>query len=307
MNKHDSKEHLDAQERVYNMIPPRHKPKSLFRRDANTLAYEYVKGVHPDTDLTINKSHRVWKLICRPSVMRPEEKLRILCTAEYRLYIIERAYLTFQGDNLARIRDALIVWCNEARKFVYTEFIHGDFTLENIIIDQEWDVVYIDPGVDRGLTVIEMDESKMLQSIITQWEHIHRDRLPCRVPPPFEVLPEHIVLLLSHWIRLLAHPEKHSEEIQLYGVQQVVPLLLEEIDAYNAGRHGRSPSELQAECIRRIPSSLLGRWNRSEQRRVPEVSLGKDVEGRSGQSIPESGRTKPPQDQASQGQLFPPV
>lgn len=90
----------------------------------------------------------------------------------------------------------------EKAKHEFVLNVHGDLTLENVIITPDNRVVFIDPGLPRGMYTPALDRGKLLQSIIMRWE----ERLwehPNRVPDWATKMD--IAFLVTHWVRLIPH------------------------------------------------------------------------------------------------------
>lgn len=146
------------------------------------------------------------------------------------------------------------------------EFCHHDMTVENILLDKG-NVIFIDPGVSRGLDCREQDESKLLQSTLTQWEHLTR---PAEFglwtdEEPFEIKPAHLALLACHWIRIGCHFEKHSE-----AVKTAAPRMIKAIrDALRGSKdddcgivgHRRGVDRLRTRCLAIVQECLQDQRN----------------------------------------------
>lgn len=180
--------------------------------------YTYVEGGHPSTQPHLGWAYRIAATV----IWRDTGAFVPLCDVRsYIDYVAKRYYST---TGLSPNLDVLeTVLCTKPLK--KTKTVHGDFTLENIVISPDH-IVFIDPGNPHGMICREQDEAKMLQSIVTRWEELHRGWKPSYFSAPFTITPVHICLLACHWMRLLAHPTKHSEEIQIYGTKYLVPMLL---------------------------------------------------------------------------------
>lgn len=119
-----------------------------------------------------------------------------------------------------KVPDARKVWIDRLiahrNKLRPAEQVQGDMTLENIVIRPNGQPVFIDPSPPRGLVARQVDEAKMLQSLLTEWEWHKREWKLFSTSvwrAPFPVSPLHIVLLALHWIRLLRHLEKHPNRV----------------------------------------------------------------------------------------------
>lgn len=103
---------------------------------------------------------------------------------------------------------------------------HGDLTLQNVLYVPRYDgLCIIDPGHCRGLPCRELDESKILQSLLG-WD------IACDLPPPegnslctFPTRDIHRVLLLTHLIRILPHERKHPAKAMRWVRRQIEYLM----------------------------------------------------------------------------------
>ena len=86
--------------------------------------------------------------------------------------------------------------------------VHGDCTLGNVIRKRDGDLVFIDPANPRGMPCVELDQSKLMQSL-DGWEVI-KYGLPQAVVcptdwPRLEPNPLHYAFLATHYWRMLPY------------------------------------------------------------------------------------------------------
>jgi hypothetical protein len=142
-----------------------------------------------------------WRVVVRAAEMHvwgQHALKRRMDTSEY------MAYLYTKSSDVDVIHRVL-----RSAKLTYVEDVHGDMTFENCLVVGD-DVLFIDPGHARGMKCRELDEGKILQSVMG-WEHIRRG-LPCPYDIGFPFSAATLAFFLSHMIRLIAHPEKHTPE-----------------------------------------------------------------------------------------------
>lgn len=85
----------------------------------------------------------------------------------------------------------------------YCASVHGDFTLENIIVQRDGSFQLIDPGEPHGMCCRELDEGKLLQSVYMQWERRGWQSQTLTLPNWASKLS--VAFLASHWARLTPH------------------------------------------------------------------------------------------------------
>ena len=124
---------------------------------------------------------------------------------------------------------------------------HGDLTRENMVWNGR--LFLIDPGELRGLPCRELDEAKMLQSTLTQWEYL-KGHEPWKHDIPFKLTRVNLALLASHWIRLSKHYPT-AWELVYKIVDTIEWMLFNETTSIGLRRSGL---ELQVYCS----SSLQG-------------------------------------------------
>lgn len=191
---------VDWQLRIFELLPSKHHPRILRRLFSTTYEYEWVDGKQNFTKTDLIKVSKIctkylWqKQIC-------EENYWYKAVLNYLIYCQQRYPIVIP------ILQKLI----KSEVLTPTNFIHGDLTLENIVKAKE--LILLDPSPPRYLICKELDEAKLLQSILTGWEVIKRKWELQIIEPPFVIRPCHIGLLLSHWIRLYVHQDLHKPKI----------------------------------------------------------------------------------------------
>lgn len=128
--------------------------------------------------------------------------------------------------------------------------VHGDLTLENILLDPYDLPILLDPGMHRGFSFKEIDEAKLLQSILVLWERVKRGFNYPLLKAPFKITDLHLSLLDVHLFRAIRHSELHSSDVidHLKFAREVL-----------ASRGpGWSPYQLQERCLSRLQDCSQG-------------------------------------------------
>jgi hypothetical protein len=119
-------------------------------------------------------------------------------TERYCDYVRDRAILHMAGGSI--VNDALEIISSVDHPNVYC--VHGDLTLENIVVTPSNRIVFIDPGDPRGMFTPGLDRGKLLQSVVMRWEdRAWDDPLPW---PAWATLVDW-AFLVTHWVRLVRH------------------------------------------------------------------------------------------------------
>lgn len=184
----------------YKELPSICRPKGLVYDHVGTLSYNYVHGAPATSFQQVHNAadEFLWR------------------GPDYFLEMNRLSYMDYVQQKAAEIFDmALNKYISKALQFIATDELtgvsnyHGDLTLPNVIVGADSSVTFIDPGFHRGLPCKELDEAKLLQSA-EGFCSLYRG-----TPPGIDshVLPRtriHIVLLMTHYIRLLHHV-RHRE------------------------------------------------------------------------------------------------
>lgn len=188
---------------IFNLLPASYCPKFFDVRD-DRYWYSWIDGDHNlnSTDLLIIKN------ICSKYIWSHTDDID-LATKETNIHNYMVYCYTREPELMPYILKDMVT----VDQLNFTKYIHGDLTVENIIKTEAGSLILIDPSPPRNLSCIELDESKLLQSILTGWEAVKRLDKFVAIEPPFNIRPVHIALLLTHWIRLYAHPEMHTDSI----------------------------------------------------------------------------------------------
>lgn len=128
--------------------------------------------------------------------------------------------------------------------------VHGDLTLENVLLDPDDLPMLLDPGIHRGFSFKEADEAKLLQSILVLWERVKRGFNYPLLKAPFQITELHLSLLDMHLFRAIRHSELHSSDVidHLKFARQVL-----------ASRGpGWDPYQLQELCLSRLQDCSRG-------------------------------------------------
>jgi hypothetical protein len=101
---------------------------------------------------------------------------------------------------------------------------HGDLTLYNCIETVENDLVLFDPNDCHGLPCQELDESKLLQSL-DGFDYVHKGLPPLTHTIMFDCRKVHWALLITHYIRMLRHPDKISNVSQSFARERIKSIM----------------------------------------------------------------------------------
>jgi len=196
------KDIIEWQIKVFACLPKQFYP-NIYHITKYSYRYDFIDGNHNLTSTDLRTVYNLCKLyFWYPKVYTEQEKKQQI--KDYLIYCYEK----ITGVELSFLRSMI-----KTNYLSFTNIIHGDLTIENIIKTNDKKIIFIDPSPPHFLCCKELDESKLLQSILTGWEVIKRKWEFILIDPPFEIRPVHIGLLLTHWIRLYAHKDFHKIEI----------------------------------------------------------------------------------------------
>ena len=171
--------------------------------------YRYVDGRQAqvaDVPEILRTMELVWD-VYQHGRLTMAEKLR------YCEYVAERT-AGLKPEAVEVVRDALNVI--QESELPRARLVHGDLTLENVVIEPTGNVVLIDPGYPREMVTPALDRGKLLQSVVMRWEERWGPQvefLSIKVPYPWErpnTWPDWAdatdwAFLVTHWVRLLPH------------------------------------------------------------------------------------------------------
>jgi len=189
----------DAEYQAYwlRKLPPAYRPADVKFVPPNKLEYEEIDGSTPnDWRLVHNAAHKAfWG-----ERIRGIDETHVLDYVEY--VLLKGRTLLSAAEQLRLMR---LLGSLRPTDLTPAYATHGDLTLENTLL-VEGQVVFIDPGHDRGLQCREIDEAKILQSL-DGWDYVRRPRCcqPVEQPHGFPARRVHWILLASHYVRLLCH------------------------------------------------------------------------------------------------------
>jgi hypothetical protein len=207
-------------------LPEGFKPTNIERVSETSYSYDRVAGHMPATQGEVRAVHETAnRILWRPTIPISSSYIDQAHKEDYIEYVQEKAAaLWLNSEALANVFDII------RRTPLYrVDEVHGDLTLENVLITGVSQVVFIDPGHPRGLVCKELDQAKILQSTFTKWDLMNGSSGSYWLHAPFVINPIHLALLATHWIRLLNHPERHNHKLIGFG-QAVLQQLWERIN-----------------------------------------------------------------------------
>jgi hypothetical protein len=221
IHKEDSPEAVQRHLAFFSQLPEPHRPSGIVARDgACFYSYDYVEGQHPRTQAEVDIVYEVaQRVLWKPRATDP--LLTHASVVAYCSYALNRAnsfpadrhLLNFDGMRAVE-RAIQILTGTDPALFTPVAMVHGDLTMENVIITPKGMVVFIDPGHNRGCLVRELDEGKILQSTLLKWDLMNRTSGFFLVRPPGLVINRlNVAFLITHVVRLLCHPERHDENL----------------------------------------------------------------------------------------------
>ena len=172
------------------LLPEQCRPRRIVVND-DSASYDFVVGVEP-TWREVHDTAAAWLW---GSGFGPVDKSDV---EVYKEYVIQKSrplgLYGIMDDLLCRLR---------ASDLHHADFCHHDLTLKNCVKTPRG-VVFLDPGVSRGLDCIEIDEAKLLQSL-DGFDCVYLGHPSPPAYPRMCVRRCHYILLATHYIRLLHH------------------------------------------------------------------------------------------------------
>lgn len=166
--------------------------------DDDTCTYDFVQGSYPTDLAACHESLRrhVWDSSTPASVLNVGMFITHVLNAASRCDVQDMMNMAY------KVCSKTLEYASHATP---VHDVHGDATLENTVQTCSG-IVFLDPGHDRGMPCRELDESKMMQSLLG-YDHIKHQHpvWPKETKTPFEVKPLHYALLCTHLIRLIPH------------------------------------------------------------------------------------------------------
>jgi hypothetical protein len=206
----------------YRLCPPKHRPRSVctYLDDHLTMdvyTYAYVEGRQAGLLDIASILDVCGQAIWRPTgMMLPQEYKNVY--VKHVLNVIQN-HPNFEGydeNSGPVIEEALKLILTAELPLVVN--VHGDLTFENIIIEADGNVVFIDPGETHGAHTPALDRGKLLQSFVMRWEQrlngsnppvvIERfNHAPWLGPNSWPLWADELdwAFLVTHWARLVRH------------------------------------------------------------------------------------------------------
>lgn len=256
--KHDEPEIIDRQLEFFESVSPKLRPIRIKRTRDNAYTFEWVEGKEASSikhvEMLAGKlPDEIWRRNSEPEPPTTGERLT------YIRYVMGKARSVTDDRHELSIFDHMMTLGLLRDQVFGARQVHGDLTMENIIVRSNGKgFALIDPGHPRGLYCEEIDISKLMQSIVTHWEVALGKRKIVPTVTFMKLRPVTVALLLSHWIRLLAHREKHPKKALQYGKRVVFPALIDEYasdewrDYMEHGGSGWNPDRLSERCLREL-------------------------------------------------------
>jgi hypothetical protein len=185
---------------LYRFVDDTLRPQML-RAFPGSYAYSYVQGRHakaPNIPVILE--------VCQNNLWMPRGFiLDAQVVDDYARYIED--LMKEHGD---RANDPLVehaLTLLKQRVLPRVAMVHGDLTFENIIIQDEGNMVFIDPGEHHKMFTPGMDRGKLLQSLVMRWEERDIIPRPWAEPAPWPEWATFIdwAFLVTHWVRLIRH------------------------------------------------------------------------------------------------------
>ena len=203
----------------YRKVPAAYKPTHILERSSTSYSYDMAPGIPlwlaRNNSKLIERARRtavdvLWK--------KPAGQLSATRCAMYR----EHLFSTVSHEIYTRELQEMVAREVVPERLTLAAMCHGDFTLENILWDSESDaLIFIDPADDHNLKCRELDESKLMQSTLTDWETLAHKTGEWSFPDDaLQYSPALLALCATHWMRLYRHQKQRP------WVQEKVPEIL---------------------------------------------------------------------------------
>ena len=226
--KQDAPEIIARQLHFFASMPSGFVPSNVSQTGPDSYDYKWVHGEEASSFTHVKgllemMPRVVWGRDARSS------SLLVKGREQYIQYVMAKVRYMFGSGTWGVIEDILVKGILHSG-LSWARQVHGDLTMENVIVKPDGgEIVLIDPGHPRGLCCEELDISKLMQSVTTHWEmakgkRVHR----IAFDNTWKIKPSTLALLLSHWVRILSHPEKHSACVLSYGTRVVIPAIIAE-------------------------------------------------------------------------------
>lgn len=211
---------------------PQVAPPEVQMLSESSYSYRFVPGHKPmNTGPVLSAATRfVWRRPWRPDSGHemPSSGPQTLELVRYAAYVLERA--SAAQISPARVGPILWRWLVNSSRLSPAVAVHGDLTFENIVMT-DGALTFLDPG--RPLVrVVELDLGKLAQSYNAPWvwDTQARPFLSANARGMFE-RPEVKAFELTHWIRLMRHPEKFQGRRVMSDAIVRIDQLLGELEA----------------------------------------------------------------------------
>jgi hypothetical protein len=157
--------------------------------------YDLIIGDQPTPD-------ELWTTLCRHVWEDKRFSEMTIDRKEYHLYCVNKVHeLGFKNRQVMRALDLITA----GSELTPVRRCHGDPMICNAKKTRVGQIILLDPGHHRGLPCREIDEAKIMMSI-DGWDQVRYGDPPSPWCSKIEVRKIHLVLLMTHYIRLLLHP-----------------------------------------------------------------------------------------------------
>lgn len=238
----------------YRLCPAAHRPRAVCtylddHRVMDVYTYQYVEG-RQATLVDVPSILKVCQEEIWRSVYEEGTTIKMMLPQQYKnAYGAHVLNVTRDQRGIDGYDKDWVMLLEEAVKLIIkaelplVANVHGDLTFENVLVQEDNNIVFIDPGETRGAHTPALDRGKLLQSFVMRWEQ--RDscpdfkmstsgitttltsakQWPWLDPNPFPEWADELdwAFLVTHWARLVRHWPEYDIMSGFATLQQVRP------------------------------------------------------------------------------------